>query len=467
MDDFAEKKLQVKFVTKQLKYAIPDVPISLPENVSTKELNNLINQLLFPDQSADVYVNFDFLINDELLRQSLIEHVTEKEIQIEDTIVIEYVDKLPAPSVGECLMHNDWIAAVKAHHDNLILTGCYDGSIGLWRTSGEMLMMVRGHEAAVKSVAWLQDVGQEKRFVSGSDDGTCVMWSLNIHNINNNNNNNSNNNNNNNNVLNCGFLKKLHTCPMPELSPDSANATKPQNVQCVAANSDKTLFASGSWDCVVNIWSAIPNLGESQTNVQLIDDGRKKRRVDCQSVEASIRLPVQTFEGPEVGHKGQVTSVDWLDSSKVCSSSWDHSIKLWDVHAGRMTSSIVGSKVFFDLSYSPLNNLIVAASADRHVRLYDPRITSGSVVKNTFTSHTGWVSSVHWSPEQEHLFMSGAYDCVTKLWDIRSPKASLYDMRGHEDKILCCDWSIANDLISGGADKQLKIFHKNNDRLAD
>jgi WD40 repeat protein len=42
-----------------------------------------------------------------------------------------------------------------------------------------------------------------------------------------------------------------------------------------------------------------------------------------------------------------------------------------------------------------------------------------------------------------------------------SPKAPLYNMSGHEEKILCVDWSIPSLLLSGAADNHLKIFHYN------
>ena len=157
-----------------------------------------------------------------------------------------------------------------------------------------------------------------------------------------------------------------------------------------------------------------------------------------------------------------------------------------------------GTKAFLGVSYSPLSQMLVTASADRHVRLYDPRNLGGwplseislpaaaayvyvqrvcvvvilllhviayyyfkgicvgfcvsyivllryvrclelvwicaiqktnlfwlifspdaIVVKCSFTSHTGWVVGVSWSPTREHLFLSGSYDTVLKLWDTR------------------------------------------------
>lgn len=46
-------------------------------------------------------------------------------------------------------------------------------------------------------------------------------------------------------------------------------------------------------------------------------------------------------------------------------------------------------------------------------------ISDGAVMKNTLTSHQGWVSSVAWSPSSEFELISGSYDNTVKLWDTR------------------------------------------------
>lgn len=39
-----------------------------------------------------------------------------------------------------------------------------------------------------------------------------------------------------------------------------------------------------------------------------------------------------------------------------------------------------------------------------------------------------------------------------------SSKAPVYEMVGHEDKILCVDWSIPNMILTGSADNTFKLF---------
>ncbi len=56
----------------------------------------------------------------------------------------------------------------------------------------------------------------------------------------------------------------------------------------------------------------------------------------------------------------------------------------------------------------------------------------GYVLRSTFSSHSQWIPSVMWSRKSEYLFVSGSYDSLVKLWDMRSLKAPLYDLQGQQ-----------------------------------
>lgn len=274
-------------------------------------------------------------------------------------------------------------------------------------------MVIPGHTSPIKAVAWISLTNDTASFVSASQDQTAIIWDWNIME----------------NSVDC-----IHVCRGHE-----------RGLEAVNINYDKTIMATGAWDTMLKIWST--------ANQDENEDGESTSK-RLKSEHGKTRIPKRTMKG----HKEAISGVVWSDKIEIITSSWDHTIKIWDSELGGIKHELTGNKSFFDLDYSPLSHTIITASADRHIRLYDPRSTEGSLVKAIFTSHTQWVQSIRWSPVHENLFISGAYDNDMKLWDTRSPKAPLFDLSGHEDKILCCNWSNPKFMVSGGADNTVRIF---------
>ena len=71
------------------------------------------------------------------------------------------------------------------------------------------------------------------------------------------------------------------------------------------------------------------------------------------------------------------------------------------------------------------------------------------------------MTSLAWSRTNDTHFVSAGHDGLVKLWDTRSHRAPLYDLKGHEDRLLACDWSHPDYIVSGGTDNSMKIFKAN------
>jgi|ERR1712071_88360 len=413
-------QIQIRLVTKLPNLAVPDVPITVPFNIEAKGLSKLVAELLKESGHEETF-DLDFVVNGELLRLPLGSFLADRGVSVELCSEVEYVSRHPTPEPYKSVRHDDWVAAVHAHpNGKWVATGCYDNSIHIWSVAGKHLDVIEGHSGPVKCVEWLgaSDEGREL-LISCSQDQTvmCSAW---------------------------GGEKSKTTSRWVGRGHERA-------VDSVAVHKNGKQIASGGWDNMLKIWNMDADGTESE-------EGHPKSAKRDKSA-----IPTRTPRLTLTGHTEAVSRTQWLADS-VATAAMDHTLRLWDVEKGIHSTSVQGHKAFLDADWKE-DATVVAASADRHIRLYDTRVKDSSAVQSTFSAASGWVSSVRWSKTEERLFASGGYDNTLRLWDTRSPKAALYEMRGHTDKVLAIDWSCPGLLISGGADNNVKIL-RTFDRIA-
>ncbi|RAL01145.1 40S ribosomal RACK1 domain-containing protein [Aspergillus ibericus CBS 121593] len=149
------------------------------------------------------------------------------------------------------------------------------------------------------------------------------------------------------------------------------------------------------------------------------------------------------------------------DGAYALSSSWDKSLRLWELSTGETTRTFVGhTNDVLSVSFSADNRQIVSASRDRSIKLWN---TLGDC-KFTITEkgHTEWVSCVRFSPNpQNPVIVSAGWDKLVKVWELASCRLQT-DHIGHTGYINAVTISPDGSLCaSGGKDGTTMLWDLN------
>ncbi|KAF7489750.1 Ribosome biogenesis protein WDR12 -like protein [Sarcoptes scabiei] len=409
------KEIIAIFFTNDEKYAVPGTPIALQTSFDSDNLNDTIKTLL---KSTDIEINldsidFEFLINQKLLLVSLEEFLEKENLNAEAQINIQYFVKRDSPKPHKAFLLDDWISSIDTIDDWAVI-GCYDSTAHICDLrNGEHKIIIPAHSSSIKAVSWLpKKTSNGFSFVTCAHDETSMLWDWN--------------------------------CETNQIDHIATFIGHARSVDCVDVHQD--MIATGSYDHHLKIWSAInsPNIASDPSK----------------SPTSKLRSPIITLEG----HKEAITGCVWMrdrSNSSVATVSIDSNLKIWDVEIGESVQSFSSTKAFLDIAYCSRKGLFLTSSCDHFVRLWDPRETQGPLVKQSFNnsySNNAWISCVKWSPNDDNLFVTGSYDFKVNLWDMRSSTTPLYELLGHQDKIMDVCWSTKNFIVSGGADCHLKIF---------
>ncbi|CAI5438465.1 unnamed protein product [Caenorhabditis angaria] len=421
-DSTNERHVQLTFFSNEKELAdIPEVVFDVPTSAECDDLNLLLNKTIETTNDTWKDRRFEFLVGETFLRTSLAEFIEEFEVETETVLKVECVIGVEAPKPLHDIQAPDWVSSVQISN-NFIFSTTYGGDIVIVdRKGNETKLAVNSANKILKCSAIV------KKPAKNDLNGTQLL------------------------VGSESQLLTLYSIEKGALTENLILRGHERAVECVAVSSDMSRAISGSVDQNIKVWNLDENDQTTNYEKQEEETKTKKRRK-----EAITKVPMVTIGG----HRDKVTDIQWCPwkTSHAFSSSWDHSVVEWDLELAGEISRTKGPKSFTSLDLNLSTGYMITSCTDAVPRLYDPKSRDGTLVKNSFIGHqTGWVESVRWNPNDSNQFVSVSTDKTAKTWDIRSSKSSLFDIHGHEDRVLCVAWN-DNLIASGSADCTIKVF---------
>jgi guanine nucleotide-binding protein subunit beta-2-like 1 protein len=206
-------------------------------------------------------------------------------------------------------------------------------------------------------------------------------------------------------------------------------------------DSEEGVLLTGSRDRTIMIWKLTG--GD-------VDDG----------TDTSSRLYGIPYKSL-TGHNHFVSDLALSSDGPFClSSSWDKTLRLWDLRVGKTSKIFVGhQKEVHTVCFSHDNRQIISGGADKNFKLWNT--VAECKYTNEQNNHTDWVSCIRYSPIQKNpYFASAGWDGRLKVWN--SNFLIKYSFKAHEANINSLAIApTGNYIATGGKENCIKLWDLN------
>jgi len=173
-------------------------------------------------------------------------------------------------------------------------------------------------------------------------------------------------------------------------------------VTCIATASDSpNMLVSGSRDKTIVVWNL-------ETKTEMNNNNEEKITI------------VGKMEKRLVGHNHFISDLCVSSDKQYClSSSWDGTLRLWNLKTGETKHRFVNHKKdVLSVAFSADNREIVSGSRDNDVSVWNT-IAVLKKKANERQRHTDWVTCVRCSPNaDEPVIVSASRDKTVKVWEV-------------------------------------------------
>ncbi|KAF8193065.1 ribosome biogenesis protein YTM1 [Pholiota molesta] len=411
--------------TTQTQYPLPSQKFMIPTSWKRYQLSQLVNKAL----SLEKPVPFDFLVRGELLHTTLSEWCSENGVGEEETLEIEYIESIMPPQKMSDFPHEDWVSSVSCQVQDFVR----------WpNTRVRLFKKPRLDDNGTHSANNLPLRRLRRR--------------IDLHHR--------------------QLVARPHRPDHPNHPRrlallEGALLTPPAHrpVSSVSANTAGTHLLTSSWDGLIGFWdTTVPTADEVPEPVLNERDRKKRRRIEA-AAKPLRKAPLLVLKS----HTARVSKVRFAnDETKAVSCGFDSTVRMWNTEYGVCEHTInAAEKPFLDLALTRDGSSALAVSTDRTMTLYDLRASPTALAAAAATfQHPSTPACVAASERNGHQVVTGAYDGVVRVWDVRSTKGAVASFKAWAGakKVLGVDWR--RGVVGVGGEGGLEVWRVGEEAVA-